>query len=208
MGRLACLTTRSGFDLVSIVPVSTALRAVAAERALPGACSASREARLDALFEQLVRAFRADLMSALVHEPAGPARHLRAYLRRVCDALVRLAPRRQRLALLLLTRPRYHDIWCDFVAEACAGDTFDHDLSHRCRAAVDALWLRQAAHAVHAAGDCEHDDLAAAPFTKQSAAAIRDYLLSLSDTAPVDPRTAGERVAVATADVPPRNRQH
>ena len=46
---------------------------------------AHHRARLDALFERTVRAFRQAMVVALDTEPPGDARHLRAYLRCLCD---------------------------------------------------------------------------------------------------------------------------
>lgn len=159
-----------------------------ADRLVPR--SASREARLDAMFERLVRAFRGDVLRALETEPEGPARLLRAYLRSVCDHTLRQG-RAQSRALQLLMQPQYEDIWRDFVAEACAGDTVDADLSQQCRAAVEALWLRHAAdhfagRAGHGVGGGGPDALANSPVLS-----VRDYLLSLCDAcASAAPSTA------------------
>jgi len=161
---------------------TTALSALAgsalAYRLVPR--SASREARLDAIFEQIVRAFRGDVLRALETEPAGPARLLRAYLRSVCDHALRQG-RAQSRALQLLMQPQYEGIWRDFVAEACACDTVDADLSQQCRAAVEALWLRHAAdhfvgRAGHSMGGGGPGALATSPVLS-----VRDYLLSLCD---------------------------
>lgn len=48
-------------------------------------CSQHRAVRLETIFELLILKFREDLLQALAEEPPGPARHLRAYIRCVCD---------------------------------------------------------------------------------------------------------------------------
>ena len=53
---------------------------------------AHHRARLDALFERTVRAFRQAMVVALDTEPPGDARHLRAYLR--CCATTHYTHRR------------------------------------------------------------------------------------------------------------------
>lgn len=167
--------------------------------------SALRDARLDLLFERLVRAFRADLLRALQGEPAGPARCLRAYLRSVCDHALR-PDRRQARALQLLMQPPYETIWRDFVAEALAGDTVDGDLAQQCRAAAEALWLRRTADSLagrdpgdgprKAPGGASVSVDAGAPRPAPGSppalpvVSVRDYLLSLCDAsadAPLPP---------------------
>lgn len=124
---------------------------------------AHRTARADRAFELLVRAFRHDLLRALAEEPAGPARHVRAYLRSVCDDALR-HPRAGRNAARLLLLPAYQQVWLDFVDEACAGDGVNGGLSRRCRSAAEGLWLDQV--------------LRQSP-ARQDIALARDHLLSL-----------------------------
>ena len=132
------------------VPVhaSAPTRALGAEGAAPTA------ARLEAVFLRALAAARSQWLAALATEPAGPARQLRAYVRSVCDHAAALAhparhPARHPLYWRALTQallhPDYQATWCDFVAEGCAADSVDHDLSLRCRAAAEGLWLRHAA---------------------------------------------------------------
>ncbi|RYF23881.1 MAG: hypothetical protein EOO33_13060, partial [Comamonadaceae bacterium] len=118
---------------VARVPLEPA--AWAARPVRPAPVSApQRQARLDSLFVRALGSMRAQWLQALATEPPVPARHLRAYVRSVCDQA--LQPRTRPSSLLqLLVRPQYQAIWCDFVAEACAGDSVDHDLSMQCRAA-------------------------------------------------------------------------
>ena len=104
---------------------------------------AHHRARLDALFERTVRAFRQAMVVALATEPPGAARHLRAYLRCLCDN-ARHQPKGQRAAAALMAHGRYQAIWTDFIGEACAYDACDVPLSLHCRAAAQALWVQQA----------------------------------------------------------------
>ena len=94
-------------------------------------------------FDQVVLGLRQDLLQQLQQEPAGHARHLRAYVRCVC---ARLLYGRQWAAdaAFVLTCQRYKDIWRDFVEEVCANDLIDEGVSWRCRSAVEALWLAHA----------------------------------------------------------------
>lgn len=159
----------------------------------PAPASASaplRHARLDAVFTQALGAMRAQWLQALATEPAGPARQVRAYVRTLCGQA--LQPRPRRLLLQVLMQPQYQTVWCDFVAEGCAGDTVDHDLSMQCRAAVEGLWFRQATlhQGMGREPDAPHALRAAQPsaarppllsHAEQAAtvAAVREHLLAL-----------------------------
>src|SRR5256885_16537036 len=57
-------------------------------------CSQHRAVRLETIFELVILKFREDLLQALAEEPPGPARHLRAYVRCVCDHALRSEERR------------------------------------------------------------------------------------------------------------------
>ncbi|RYF63254.1 MAG: hypothetical protein EOO29_44485 [Comamonadaceae bacterium] len=117
---------------------------------------------------------------------------MRAYVRSVCDYALQ-HPRARARALQLLMQPCYQTIWHDFVAEACAQDTADHDLSQHCRAAVEGLWLRGARS--HSAAPC-HGTASVQPLTPTTLAAERDRLLSLIDAAPA-PTYASTAAAAA-----------
>lgn len=104
---------------------------------------AHHRARLDALFERTVQVFRQAMVAALDTEPMGDARHLRAYLRCLCDNALH-PPKGRLAAAALMTDGRYQAIWADFIGEACAYDACDALLSLHCRAAAQTLWIQQA----------------------------------------------------------------
>ena len=126
---------------------------------------AHHRARLDALFERTVRAFRQAMVVALDTEPPGDARHLRAYLRCLCDNALH-PPKGQLVAAALMAHGRYQAIWADFIGEACAYDACDALLSLHCRAAAQTLWMQQALQR-HA--------------NPQRIARIKDHLLALTE---------------------------
>ncbi|WP_311221100.1 MULTISPECIES: hypothetical protein [unclassified Acidovorax] len=186
MGRLASPNTPRLAPCLAALPTGTApdgshgdAHRVGIARPLALLC-ASRQARLDAVFERLIRAFRAKWLSALATEAPGPARHVRAYVRSVCDCALQHSGA-QELALQLLMQPCYQTIWHDFVAEACAQYTADHDPSQHCRAAVEGLVLCWAgAHSAAAF----HGMASVQTLTPTTLAAERDRLLSVIDAAP------------------------
>ena len=124
-----------------------------------------RRARLDMLFDRVLLSFRRSLVAAMDHEPPGPARHLRAYLRCVC-AYALAQPGRQHTVAWLLLDAENRAIWRDLVDEGCADDLLHDDLSRHCRCAVEQLWLAQVLWV-----PCSADEITAA----------RDRLLSLCD---------------------------
>ena len=126
---------------------------------------AHHRARLDALFERTVRAFRQAMAVALDTEPPGDARHLRACLRCLCDNALH-PPKGQLAAAALMAHGRYQAIWVDFIGEACAYDACDALLSLHCRAAAQTLWMQQALQR-HA--------------NPQRITRIKDHLLALTD---------------------------
>ena len=198
MKRLASPNTPRLAPCLAALPTGTApdgshgdAHRVGSARPLALLC-ASRQARLDAVFERLIRAFRAEWLSALATEAPGPARHVRAYVRSVCDCALQ-HPRARARALQLLMQPCYQTIWRDFAAEACAQDTADHDLSQRCRAAVEGLWLRWARS--HSAAPF-HGTASVQTLTPTTLSAERDRLLSLLDAAPA-PAYASAAAAAA-----------
>ena len=83
------------------------------------------------------------MVVALDTEPPGDARHLRAYLRCLCDNALH-PPKGQLAAAALMAHGRYQAIWADFIGEACAYDACDALLSRRCREAAQTLWMQQA----------------------------------------------------------------
>lgn len=126
-------------------------------------CSPHRAARLEWIFELVILKFREDLLRALAEEPPGRARHLRAYVRCVCEhALSR--QRGQKTAAQLLTRARFQNIWLDFVDEVCAGDQVPEDIAQQCRAMVEDLWV------IHVLVE---------PMAPQRIAGVREHLLLL-----------------------------
>lgn len=126
-------------------------------------CSQHRAVRLETIFELVILKFREDLLQALAEEPPGPARHLRAYVRCVCEhALSR--QRGQKTAAQLLTRARFQNIWFDFVDAACADDLVSEDIALQCRAIVEDLWV------IHVLVE---------PMAPQRITGIREHLLSL-----------------------------
>lgn len=126
-------------------------------------CGPHRAARLERIFERVILTFREDLLQVLADEPAGPARHMRAYVRCVCaHALSR--QRGQKTAAQLLTRARFQNIWLDFVDEVCAGDQVPEDIAQQCRAMVEDLWV------IHVLVE---------PMAPQRIAGVREHLLML-----------------------------
>ncbi|MDR0225991.1 MAG: hypothetical protein LBI66_06185 [Burkholderiaceae bacterium] len=128
-------------------------------------CSQHRAARLEGIFERVILRFREDLLRCLAQEPPGPARHLRAYVRCVCEhALSRR--RGHRTAAQVLTRARFQNIWIDFVDEVCAGDSVDDGIAQQCRSMAEDLWV------IHVLVE---------PMETHRILGIREHLLSLSE---------------------------
>ena len=137
--------------------------------------SLRREARLEHVFVLLLRAFRSAMLIALEDEPPGPARHVRAYVRTVCEYTQRL-PRAHARALNLLQIAAHKEIWDEFVDEACANDEVAIELSVHCRSTVERLWLLHATQWPHRSLEPPDSDA-----SRERIRTTRDRLLALSE---------------------------
>lgn len=95
---------------------------------------------LDALFEQLFAAFEAAYQAQLVLEPAGPARHTRAYVRVAATNGRSSRAEGRALTLLALEHPHYQARWSAFLAELGGADALPPEVQLACRLYADGLW--------------------------------------------------------------------
>lgn len=84
----------------------------------------------DALFERLLAQTAAEFKAALREEPAGPFRHLLAYLRSALPRNPRAQQRAQAMAMLVQGDARFGAEWLEFLDLACTADDLDEG-AHR-----------------------------------------------------------------------------
>jgi len=108
----------------------------------------SKQALLDALSDALFDEFGERYVRTLAAEPAGPARHARAYVRTAFDEDngCNQAEMQRAIALLALSQPRCRERWNTLMQALLAEDGADARAADRlllCRLASDGFWFAQ-----------------------------------------------------------------
>lgn len=95
---------------------------------------------IDGLFERLFEAFAAYYDEVLKEEPAGPAQHIRTYMRIAIQGGERVQIIGRAITLLAISEEKYLAEWADYTTAMSDADSINKDIHLACRMFSDGLW--------------------------------------------------------------------
>lgn len=103
----------------------------------------TKQQLLDGLFNDLFDGFARHFAATLAHEPPGPARCIRAYIRSAYDDSLEAQRNGRALMLFAVASDSYQQRWSQFLEQALAPDQLDPACLLACRLFADGLWFSQ-----------------------------------------------------------------
>jgi AcrR family transcriptional regulator len=101
----------------------------------------TKQQLLDGLFAHLFTIFAAEYAKQLALEPAGPARHVRAYIRASLQNATDPGQNGRAITLMAVNHARYQAEWAALLAHLLKGDTLDQGTQLACQFFADGLWF-------------------------------------------------------------------